>query len=187
VEPINWLSVVLSWLNFGVLLFILIKFGGPAVKEMLATRHHGIKKALDEARTLREQAQGRLTEYEGRLRGIEQEIAALVAGIQREAEAEAARIVKAAEEAATRVRADADFVVKQEVRRIELELRRESAQAAVELARKILQAGMTEDDQRRMAEEFVHQIGDHGVRTARPPTPPAAPPAGAGVDAGWEG
>src|SRR5262245_2432429 len=117
---VDWLSVVFSWVNFGVLVFILVRFGGRAVGDMLSKRHLGIKKELDEARALRVEAEGRLREYETRLANIEREIAEIMAGIQKEAESEAARIVAAAEEAAARMRRETEFVLKQEGRRLEL-------------------------------------------------------------------
>src|SRR5256885_15545916 len=113
----DWLHILFAFVNFGVLLFVLIRFGGPVVKGMLQKRHDDIRKNLDEARMLREQAEARLQKYEARLANIEQEIAALIAGIKREGEAETARIVAAAEEAARRMKADAHFVMRQENRR----------------------------------------------------------------------
>jgi F-type H+-transporting ATPase subunit b len=154
----NWLSVAFSFLNFAVLLFILIRFGGPIIQDMLRNRHLGIKKDLDEARGLREAAEQKLRTYEARLGNIEREIGELIAGIRAEAEAEAARIVKAAEESAARMRSEAEFVIKQEGRRLELELRREAAELAVETARKLLQAKTTDADQRRLAEQFVREM-----------------------------
>jgi len=158
-EPsVNWLSVGLSWLNFGVLVFILIRFGGPIIKEMLRNRHLTIKKDLDEARALREQAEARLKEYEGRLANIEREIADIMTGIRKEADAEAQRIVGAAHEAATRMRKDAEFAISQEGRRLELELRREAAELAIDTARKLLSNKMTEADQKKLAETFVREM-----------------------------
>jgi F-type H+-transporting ATPase subunit b len=158
-EPaVNWVSVGLSCLNFAVLVFILIRFGGPIIKGMLKERHQTIRKDLDEARLLREQAEARLKEYEGRLANIEREIADIMAGIRKEADAEAGRIVAAAQEAATRMRKDAEFAISQEGRRLELELRREAAELAVDTARKLLSSKMTEADQKKLAETFVREM-----------------------------
>jgi F-type H+-transporting ATPase subunit b len=157
-ESVNWLSVALSWLNFGVLVFILIRFGGPIIRDMLKNRHLTIKKNLDEARALREQAEKRLVEYEGRLANIEREIAEIMAGIRREADAEAARIVAAAQEGAHRMRKDAEFAISQEGRRLEIELRREAAELAIDAARKLLSGKMTEADHRKLAETFVREM-----------------------------
>src|SRR5262249_1945033 len=155
---VNWLSVGLSWLNFGVLLFILIRFGGPIISGMLRDRHSKIKKDLEEARTLREQAESRLKEYEARLLNTEQENADIMAGIRKEANAEAQRIVAAAQEAANRMRKDAEFAIAQEGRRLELELRREAAELAIGTARKLLTDKMTEADQKKLAENFVREM-----------------------------
>jgi F-type H+-transporting ATPase subunit b len=168
---VNWIEVILAFFNFGVLVFILIRYGGPGINSMLAKRHHSIRTELESARALREQAEARLREYEARLRNIEDEIARLEAGIRAEAEAEAGRIIAAAKEAAARLGNEADFLAKQEVRKLEIELRRESANAVVEAARKLLAAKVEEADQRRLVDQFVRQMGQ-----------PTAPARGARTD-----
>ena len=156
--PIHWVQVALSIGNFAVLVWLLVRFGGPGIKTMLANRHAGIKKDLEDAATLRRQAEERLTTYEARLANIEQEIAELLTGIRREAEADAARILRAAEETAARMRKEGEFVIHQELRRLEIELRHEAATLAVELAKKLIASGLTEADQRRLADQFVRQM-----------------------------
>ncbi|MCV4796820.1 ATP synthase F0 subunit B, partial [Escherichia coli] len=47
---------VLMLVNFGLLLIILAKYGGPAANKIAADRHDAIKTALDEAARLKKQA-----------------------------------------------------------------------------------------------------------------------------------
>jgi F-type H+-transporting ATPase subunit b len=157
-ESVNWIKVAYAFLNFAALLGLLIWKGGPGIAKWLRQRHKTIRTELDEAQLLRETAQAKLTEYEERLKNIEQEIADMVAGIQKEAESEAARIVAAAEESARRIQRDAELLIKQETRRVELELRRESANLAVAMAQKLLQERMQEADQKRLADTFVTEM-----------------------------
>lgn len=178
-EHIDWVSVGFSFFNFAVLVGILLYFGGPRIRELLAKRHATIKKDVEEARALREQAELRLREYEARLAGIEREMAELIEGIKQEAEAEAVRIIRAAEEAAERLHKEAEFLLGQEQRQLEIELRREAAGLAVELARKILLGKMTDLDQRRLLDQFVREMAGGAVVSPRdgavksPPGPQA--------------
>ncbi len=179
--PVDWLKVLLSFVNFGVLVFILIRFGGPIVRDMLRKRHDTIKNDLEAAAALRGAAESRLREYEQRLANIEHEIAELGAAIKREADAEAQRIIAAAQEAAARMNAEAEFLIHQEVRRIEIELRRDAALHAIELAEKLLSSKMTEADHRRLADQFVREMaggpGSHGAAPRAPgPASATTPP-----------
>src|SRR3954454_12891638 len=50
--------------NFGVLVFILVKFGGSAMNKRLAARHVQLKKDIEEAAAARAAAEKRLAEQE---------------------------------------------------------------------------------------------------------------------------
>ena len=101
-RSINGKKLALQLLNFGVLLFILIKFGGPAINKALAARHQQLKADLASAAAARAEAEARLAQQEKRLGALEQEIAAMRAGVKAEAEAEKARLIALAEERAKR-------------------------------------------------------------------------------------
>ena len=128
----------LQLVNFGVLVFILVKFGGGAINKALAARHHQLKADLAAAAELRAAALAQLAKQEARLGSLEHEIAELRRGIKAEAEAEKARLIAAAEERAQRIKAETTFLVEQQVREAEVKLRREAADAALQVAEEIL-------------------------------------------------
>lgn len=167
---IDWGTLAFQVANFCALLFILIKFGGKGIKEMLKNRQIELSKNITEARALRAEAEQRLHTYEAKLAGIEQEVSTLLSSIRAEAEAEKRRIIAAAEESAARLKRDGEAQLKQEARRLELELRREAAILAVETARELLQTKMTEADQKRLAEQFVNKMttGGDAAQAKRP-------------------
>ena len=121
-----------------MLLFILVKFGGPAISKALAARHQQLKAELAAASAARAEAEARLKQQEARLAALEQEIDGIRAGIKAEAEAEKARLIAAAEERAKRIKEETAFVLDQQVKEAEARLRREVAQAAVDLAEQMV-------------------------------------------------
>src|SRR5262245_21787381 len=165
-------------LNFGVLVFLLVKFGGPPVKKALEARHQQIKSDLASAAEARAAAQARFEQQEKRLAALEGEIAANTAGIKQEAEAEKARLIAMAEDRARRIREEAAFIIDQQVKQAEEDLRREAAAQAVVLAEKIVRSQLGPGDQQRMVDAFVGDIAHNGKPATTPQTPPSGGAAG---------
>jgi F-type H+-transporting ATPase subunit b len=167
----------LGWqfLNFGILVFILIKFGGPPVTKALQARHDQIKTDLASAAEARAAAQARFEQQEKRLLALEHEIADIARNIKQEAEAEKVRLIAIAEERAQRIREESEFIIEQQVKQAEEDLRREVAAAAVALAEKIVRSQIVAGDQQRLIDTFV---GD--VASANGTHPPGTPPSGSG-------
>jgi F-type H+-transporting ATPase subunit b len=169
-------KLAFQFLNFGVLVFILVKFGGPPVSRALQARSQQIKSDLASAAELRAAAQGRFEQQEKRLSSLEQEIAAITASIKQEAEAEKARLIAMAEERAKRIREESEFIIEQQVKQAEEDLRRETAAAAVALAEKIVRSQLGAADQQRLIDTFVGDVASpNGAR----PVPPYSGPNGA--------
>jgi F-type H+-transporting ATPase subunit b len=148
----------LQLLNFGVLVFILVKFGGGAINKMLRSRHEQLKADLASASELRAAAEAKLKKQEARLASLEHEIADMRRGLKAEAEAEKARLIAAAEERATRIKAETAFLIEQQVRDAEQRLRRESADAALKIAEEILKKSIGVADQQKLVETFVGDV-----------------------------
>jgi len=152
-------KLALQFFNFGVLLFILIKFGGSAVNKALLARHQQLKADLASAAQARAEAEERLRKQEQRMANLEKEIAQMRAGIQQEAEAEKARLVAAAEDRAKRLREETAFMIEQQVKEGEATLRREAANVAVKIAGELLQRSMDGRDQQRLLDGFIEDVG----------------------------
>ncbi|MEA2698588.1 MAG: F-type H+-transporting ATPase subunit b [Myxococcales bacterium] len=152
-------KLALQLLNFGVLLFILIKFGGSAINKALLARHQQLKADLASAAQARAEAEERLRKQELRMANLEKEITQMRAGIQQEAEAEKARLVAAAEERAKRMREETAFMIEQQVKEGEATLRREAANVAIKIAGELLQRSMDGRDQQRLLDGFVEDVG----------------------------
>jgi len=168
-------------LNFAALLFLLIKFGGPAVKKALQARHQQIKTDLASAAEARTAAQARFEHQEKRLAALESEIATIVAGIKQEAEAEKTRLIAMAEDRARRIREESEFIIEQQVKQAEEDLRREIAAQAVALAETIVRAQLGAQDQARLVDTFVGDVAGNGAHAAAPPAPASSGPSGAGA------
>ncbi len=151
--------MALQLLNFGVLLAILIKFGGGAVNKALSARHDQLRAEIASASAARAQAEARLRKQEDRLAGLEREIAAMRAGIKAEAEVEKAQLIAGAEERARRIREETAFVVEQQIKEAQVALRRDVADSALRVAEETLRRSVNADDHRRLR-RGVHERRD---------------------------
>jgi F-type H+-transporting ATPase subunit b len=166
-------TLLLQLVNFGVLAFILVKFGGSAINKALRARHDQLKTDLDEAARLRQDAEERFRAHEQRLGNLEREITAMLASIRQEAEQEKGRIIAGAEEKARRIQDETRFALEQQVKEAEQRFRAEVAQAAVKVADELLRRSVTAGDEQRLIQAFVSELA-----AARPPEkgPPRGQP-----------
>jgi len=144
--------------NFGIFLAIMSRLAWKPLKQFMITRHDEIAKNLDEAAKLRAEAEATLKQYETKIGGIDREIDTLLAQIRKEAEMEKARIMSAAEADAKRLKEDAERQIAAEIDRARRELRRGVIEAAVSAAEDSLKKNIGADDQRKMAEKYVHDV-----------------------------
>jgi F-type H+-transporting ATPase subunit b len=149
----------LQLLNFAVLVFILMKFGGGAINKALAARHQQLRTDLDEAARIKSAAEQRFRQQEQRLANLEREIEVMITSIRQEAEQEKARIIAGAEEKARRVQEETTFALEQQVKEAEARFRGEVAQAAVKVADELLRRSVTPSDEQRLVQSFVGELG----------------------------
>lgn len=144
--------------NFGIFLAIMSRLAWKPLKQFMSDRHDRIASDLDAAAKLRAEAEATLQQYETKLGGIDREIDTLLAQIRKEAEAEKARIMAAAEADAKRLRQEAERQIAAEIDRARRELRRGVIEAAIGAAEESLGKNIGADDQRKMAEKYVHDV-----------------------------
>jgi F-type H+-transporting ATPase subunit b len=148
----------LQLFNFGVLLFLLIKFGGGAINKGLKARHEQLKADMEEATRLRAAAELRFKEQEKRLANLESELETMRAAIVKEAAAEKARIIAAAEEKSRRVQDETKFLLDQQVKEAEQRFRGEVAAAALRIADDLLRRSVATSDEQRLIQTFVGEL-----------------------------
>jgi F0F1-type ATP synthase membrane subunit b/b' len=158
---------VLMLLNFGLLLLILGKYGGPVAKKLAQERHDQIKTALDDAAKLRQQAQQKLTEYEARIKNVDDEVKKLVDGIRADADADKARILEAAAKQAAQMKKDAETRIAAEIEIARATLAKEVAAAAAGATEKLLREKVTGDDQSKLVSTFISNVQSGPSKEAR--------------------
>jgi F-type H+-transporting ATPase subunit b len=152
-------TVLIQAINFLILIFLLSKFLFKPLTKFLADRSAGIEKSLAEARTAHEAAAKAQAEYQAKIRETQREIAALREQGQREVEAERQRLLQASRQEAERLVGQAKAEIVAETKRAKASLREEAAGIALAAAERLLGRAVTGDDQKRLADQYVRELG----------------------------
>jgi F-type H+-transporting ATPase subunit b len=153
------ITTVIQAVNFLILIALLSKFLFNPLRKFLVERAQGIEKSLAEAKLAREAAVKAQEDYKAQLVATQREAAALHEQVQREVEAERQRLLHASREEAQRMLADAKMTIEAETKRARAALREEVVGLSLAAAERILGRSMTSDDQKRLAEQYVRDLG----------------------------
>ncbi|WP_437897191.1 F0F1 ATP synthase subunit B family protein [Sorangium sp. So ce124] len=154
-EPPPFLASVL---NFGLLAFIVVRFGRKPIAEALKKRKQTITQELDNASRLKQEAEQRLEDYEDKLTRLEETLAELKAEHAAQAEVEKAHVLAEAEQRRVRMRRDAEFRAEQELKAARAMLLQEAVQNAVAAAEELLRQRIGQQDLDRVNEEYLKAI-----------------------------
>lgn len=153
------MTLLVQMVNFLILIVLLHKFLYKPLTQFLATRADGIKRSLEEAKAAREAAAKAQQEYEARIAATRREAAALRESAVREVEEERQRLLKVSRDEAARLLTEAKAQIEQEVKRAKAELRAEVVGLSLGVAERLIGRSLTTEDDRRLAEQVVQEIG----------------------------
>lgn len=150
--------LALQLINFGLLLFILVKFAGGAMNKALRARHEQLKSDMEDASRRLATAEERFKQQETRLARLAHEATAMRSAMVEDARREGAQIVAAAEDRARRIQDETRFLLDQQVKEAALRFRRELTEAALRLAEQRIAELVTSSDEQRLLRWFVAEV-----------------------------
>lgn len=147
-----------------MLLFIgaLVYFVGGPVKKAFAERGEAIRRANDEARERREKADRMASDIQARLTAIEAEVRAIHERAHSEGERQKKELMSAAEAESQKILAAARTEVDNRLKHARAELTEYAGQLASDRAEQILREKMTEQDQRKLFQDSLREVGEVG-------------------------
>jgi F-type H+-transporting ATPase subunit b len=153
-----WL-LVRHALNLAILVFLLVRFVLPVVRDSMRLRAEKLREQIGSARTALEAAQRELRQLRAQLERTGDDARDLLADAERAAEAEQQLALRRAAESAEQLRSDARRIADQEIQRARELLQAEAAALATELAAGLLRERLGPDDDRRLFDEFTSRVG----------------------------
>jgi F-type H+-transporting ATPase subunit b len=153
-----WLKLLIQFINFAILLAVILKFASKPLKEYLKKRHDLVKDRINEAERRAEEALEAKLRYEERLAGLEAEIERFRASVLEAMEKERARVLDEAQELAARIREQARLAYEQEMKEALEKVRAEVVGQTIRAATAQLRDVFRKEDHDRLVEEFVQKV-----------------------------
>ena len=144
---------------FLVILAVLSKLVWPSVLEMMEKRQAKIQSDLDEAERSKREAAEEAKSYEGKILEAHHEADAIIAKAKKEAEEGRSQVLAKAQREAADIIAKAHGAVDSERHKAMIELSSSVVDLSVEIASKIIGNDLSEDEQRRLAEKYLAEVG----------------------------
>ncbi len=155
-DPVR--DIVYPWINFILLLLLLIFLLRRPLKDFLASRSKEIAEKIERFAREKQEAQGQLLQYQKRLEVIQKEMETLIASLKEEGEMARKKIIEEARAASARMDQVARLVGSQEFTRAKEALREETVRLAGEWAEKLIRERLTPQDQARMVHRYIQQM-----------------------------
>ena len=157
---IDFLTIIVYVVNFGLVLFVLQRFAFKPVQDMLVKRQQQISEGLSAAAKANEEAAQQRAEFE---RQLAQERQAAQAEAQKASEAtEKMRqdILQAARKEAEEIKVKAREEAEQERQQVMADLRKQAADLSMQMTRKVVGEAVDENAQRKLVSQFLANLGD---------------------------
>ena len=155
---INGGVILWTLIIFGVLFFLLAKFGWPAVLREVELREERIRQQLEDASKANAEAQSLLAGYQAQLAASKEEAAAIVQAARQAAE-------KIREEIVGKGRAEQEELLERARREIAMEkeravadLRREAVELSIAAASKVIERNLDSEADRKLVQDFLAAI-----------------------------
>ena len=145
---------------FLIILAVLAKLVWPPVLEMMEKRQQKIQSDLDAAERSKLQAAEEAKSYEAKILDAHHEADAIVAKAKKEAEEVRSAVLAKAQREAADIIAKAHGAVDSERHKAMIELSSSVVDLSVEIASKIIGNDLSVEEQRKLAEKYLAEVGE---------------------------
>ncbi len=153
----EYIGTIISFLVFA---WVMWKLAYKPVIEVLEKRRQDVENNLESAAKAREEAASMRRDYEARLAAAQKDAQEIIKKAEKVAEKNKDEIVLKAQKESDEMLLKAQRTIEIEKNRAIAELRHEVADLSVMVAGKVLGKSLTEEDHKRLAKEFVEEVGD---------------------------
>ncbi len=151
-------TLALQMINFLLLLYLLYRFCYKPILGFLDARSQEVKDTLDGAEQTKQEAQGLLERYQGKMDGSEEESADIIRNAINEGDQQKREIITTAKKEARTMVEDAKQDILREQRKAVKELREETINLSLMAASRIIQHKLTEEDDRKLVTRFIDDL-----------------------------
>lgn len=146
--------------NTLIVVGILYKVAYHPIRNFLKDRREGIRKALEESRAAREEAEKQLAEQRSKVADLEAELVRVREQGEKERAAMRERLEEEQENQAQRLLEQTRTTIELEASKARAELQNQAASLALSLAEEMLKKELGEADQERFVENYLARLED---------------------------
>ena len=159
VTLVPW-TIVAQLCNLFIQLLLIKRFLFKPIGEILEKRRQKADEQIREAEAAKAQAQAMKESYEKDMAEARQKAGEILATAQKNAADQSERMLQEAAGEAAAIRARAQSEVAQERRKAVNEAKNEIGGIAMEIAGKVIEREISEEDHRKLIEEFIENVGE---------------------------
>jgi F-type H+-transporting ATPase subunit b len=152
------IKILSPYINFAILLWVLLKFGGAALKQFVKGRHDEVKEKVETAERLISESEQLKKTYEQKLAGLDSEIEAFRQAAVAEIEKEKNRILGEAQTMAGRIEEQARLAYAQEMKEALAKVRAEITRQTLDLAEQRVKEEFKKEDHEKLVDEFIEKL-----------------------------
>jgi F-type H+-transporting ATPase subunit b len=157
-EGPSWFNFTWRAVNFFILTGVLYWLLAKKVKTFLAGRREGIRTAIADAATAREESENKFREYAAKLDKATGEIDEISRMIQAQGLTEKERIIEDARKAAEKMKEDTRTRMEQEFNNASRDLRLEAVRLSTQMAGELLRKNIQADDHEVMVRDYIEKV-----------------------------
>ena len=156
-KPAEFIPALIAFLAIWL---ILAKLAWPMIIKTLDAREEKISGDLKAAADAKSDAEKSAQESRDRISAAEREAADIIAAAKREGEEERSKIIAEAQASAVSIIAKAHDAIDSERKKAMVELSGQVVDLSIEIASKIIGDAMDDEEQHRLAEKYLMEVGD---------------------------
>ena len=151
-------TMILQWINFGILLFFLSKVLYKPLLNVLDKRRAMVEGEIAEAKKKKDEAQEIFREYQSRLDDLKAEGRKIVEDARRQAVIEKDKILDSASAEAKLIIENSRLEIEAHTLEARDEIKRQVADLVVECASKVIEREVREEDHQKYIEDFIARV-----------------------------
>jgi len=150
-------TMLLQWINFGMLIFLLTFFLYKPLMNVLDKRRAMVQGDLEEAKKKKEESEELLRQYQQRLDNLRLEGRKIIDEARKEAAVEKEKMIEAAHHEAKVIVENAHLEVDSHVHQVRDEIKKEAAELIVGCASQVLEREIQKEDHQKYIDEFIEK------------------------------
>ncbi|MFD1389536.1 F0F1 ATP synthase subunit B [Alkalibacillus flavidus] len=152
-------SMIIQLIMFIILLALITKFAWRPLMNVMQEREEHVANEIDTAEKNRQEAERLMQEAQDELQGTRQNAQKIIEDAKETAKSEQNTMIAEAKEEAQRIKDNARQEIEQEKERAVQALQEQVGTLSVQIASKVIEKELTVDEQEKLINEYLEEVG----------------------------